>query len=222
MSAAAMIVIMLAIAYAIVLLALGQENQKVLVIWTDSWQYKLPFAVSPWWNMVIYPIAVFAIMHLSRWSPDFIGKEYHGEKSASIHTREAKWDVDAVSITGLVFVSCLHILALWIDLVLPDPYVVNGPLYWLVIFVPIFLAFYIAFAFIIEFGRIIFIDLHYQKMDLSEYYISKLTKFVKMGTLKTSPFIIGLTAGFMIRVVCHLIWRLLGPVVGSAIEEEAY
>jgi hypothetical protein len=205
MNAAVVVIILMAAAYVTLMLTIGQANETVLIVWSKSVQYPLPFEVSPWWNILSFPLAIFAVIYLTN-SDCFIGNEYSGAKANLSHNYQARLSVHIVTAISLIMTSGVYVLASWIDFLIPAADTIGGPLSILIIALVCLFGCYISFGVIMPFARILFIyHPDNEKMDLSEYYVSMLAKYTKIGILKTLPFIWGLTIGFVFRMIYEFV-----------------
>lgn len=200
----------------------GPQVETTVTFFVSSWlQLPLNFSVSPWWNLMI---SLFVIMTLAYFfnQEAIIGKEPRGAASSSGYKYYTRQHVFLVNSISLFMAVAFMILAAFISPILEDELVLLGPLSALVDAVIIWFVCYIGFAIWIE-ALMCFVgwntiademnQIEVTHLSLIDRYQVTMASFVKIGVIKTLPFTIGMTLGFLLRISYEKIISFLKEII---------
>jgi len=210
MNVATTVVILAMVAYAMLLFVFGQENETTLIFWSTNFQIELPFEISPLWNLLVFPIVMFTVSLLMN-KDQITGKEYNGSNGKleiNYDTKLNMFMVQVVSLVGFVLVF----LTLSFVKVIGAPEAIGGPMSTFTIATSVYFATYIVTGTIYEFFCILFKDFYFGDVKLTETFLMRIEKFVKIGVVKTSPLMFGLILGFMLRFTLNRIARVIAKM----------
>lgn len=206
------VVIFLMAIYLILLILLGAGVETGSII--------TPIRTSAWWNLALFPIIImFTVYGLSgklivgnepRF-PDFSGEaQFKYQARRSIHLNTAV-------ITLAVLVSMLinaFLFLFWIESLNPLSSLIVHGIIWFVL--------YFFYCFVSEFSKVLLwkkycdCDFHTEiDKSFTLKYQMILSTYVKIGIVKTLPFLLGLTCGFIIRQAINKIVELF-KLIGVA------
>ena len=211
------ITILVTIAYAIYLLVFGSQVGLPVEQSVETFKhYGLPisssFEISCWWNLWLSPLVVMLIAYCYN-QELIIGKEprnphYPGEAQLKYSVKISIYVVTVASSVVALGAMVVHaiLFPVWSN-------EVAGPLSSLFIGGYTWFASYFVFGFAMEFLRYlllkVFIDLSSYTEDVTDkndhkviadvIYQENMGVLTKLGTVKTLPFTLGLTCGYILR-----------------------
>lgn len=196
--------VLLTVVYAILLIVLGSKVETSIGFGNFTLT-TLPFKVSAWWNLLLLPISIIVIVYCFS-SELIVGKEpkFPGWPGTVEFKYSARLNVyatiaRAASVSLGIIVIYAFVFLFWSGWV--------GPLSSLIVSVIIWIIFYCLFGFGSEFFRVLDWEVCKEEGDLHNEITESLTLkykiflaiYVKMGIIKTLPFLLGLTCGFIVK-----------------------
>lgn len=205
MKIATVITIVLTVVYAVILFFLDQTGnlpvETTVMVMVRDYSFKLPFEVSAWWFLLTGPIALQMISYMYN-QIEIIGREPQGKKNYNLDNKHsAKTTVFCTTAVSLAFLIWFPIVGAITMLFTPDT--LGGPVSMLADGIVVFLCAYIGLGFWLEFATPLGWGIYDigETQSIGSRYMSMSAKYVKMGYIKTFPFLVGLTCGFMLRVI---------------------
>lgn len=160
----------------------------------------LPFEVSYWWNLCICPLIISVLAYCYS-SDEITGKEPSTDNSNIKDKYAARTTVFCVTAMSLAMMVGPVVLMIILSPFTEESF---GPLTAATNFAFYAVIVYIVFGFAGEFLVFFFssfTDNYDEKRTATEKYQSLATKFIRIGILKTSPMLLGLSVAFMLRLI---------------------
>ncbi|MCX6795412.1 MAG: hypothetical protein NT165_01605 [Candidatus Falkowbacteria bacterium] len=210
---AIVITILVTVAYAIYLvLVKNVPTENTVALFQESlWSIKLPFQVSAWWNLLLGPLMVLLIAYGYN-KEEIIGDEpKHGASKGVKRKYEARFHIYMMNLIsgGLAIASASLMAIVWLIVSHFEKLNQNmGPASNAVNFLALFFVCYvglgIALQVIYAWGWYTIVDDYPDdeegKQNLFERFSETFTAFIKLGIIKSLPFLIGLVLGFSLRL----------------------
>jgi hypothetical protein len=175
-----------------------------LVFWRREWTIPLPFEVSLWWGLV-WPLLVEFLVVYWLLKDEIIGTEPRNSNGSGARKHDARTLVMIMtSIAGAVAVGTFAIESVMAPFAMDNT---GGPLSGLVTCGAWFAGGYVGFGFGVAALSTLTKSSYDWEDTPTDVFIPTFTTYVKMGILKTFPFILGTTTGFMLRRTFDLITR---------------
>lgn len=186
--------------------------EKTLIIW-DTWEIKLPFEVSYWWNLVLITILALVFFFWEN-QEEVFGKQPRKDSIFLQQKYNAKLHTGIVTLIGLTIMMAYPVLFAFTDLF----FVKYGPLSNLATGFIAFLGSYVALGFLGSGIHFLFMDSllddkwsedqEIRKFGNSLRFKYYLLSLIKMGIFWNLPFILGGIFGFIIRFVLSRVYKV--------------
>lgn len=197
------------IVYVCVLLFSGIEvkPERVIDLYNSigfRGEIQLPFEVSVWWNLLVFPLIIF----ISRYAcghDEIAGREPHSQSANLKLKHEAKATHWMLTLLAMVFLGFMILCAIIVSALIGVNSLLSGVLsgiYFALCVYAVLGCGVVAMMFILPIHE----DFQ-EEVTTTEKYLIYSENLLKIGLLKTFPIMIGLTAGFCIRIVLQSIWR---------------
>lgn len=217
---AAVITLMVMAAYAIFLMALSHAGklpvEKTLVVLDNDWQIDLPFEVSYWWNLLLFSMILVLVVYWEN-HEEIAGKEPDTwKKNEKINSKYyVRVAVVGINVLSLTFCLWMMIVPSIIFPLFGQFNGYSGPLSGLFVGGITYLISYTAFGSIIGATYLPSVG-ELKSQNLNHTYIA----LIKMGIIKTFPFLVGLSVGLMCMLVIEGIAKLIKGIVIAFKEEK--
>lgn len=215
---AIVITIVVSVASVFCLLFGNFPTEKTLVIAGVKWlELPLPFAVSSWWGLMLSPLALMVIIYAT--SCDLIvGKEPRDPRFLGEAQFKYKARLDVYFITNFsnIIAFCLVFLLVVLSScsIMTDE--IGGPLSSLIFGVFVWITCYTIFGGALQLFSTLawksceYDDVWVENSAFTRRYQMTLVNFVKLGLVKSFPFIFGLTCGYILRQAMSVVGKFAG------------
>jgi len=176
------------------------ENQVMVLTSINGthpyWKIPLSFELSYWWNLIFFPLPLILFMYITQ-EEYIIGKEPHTDNLNLQDKFSVKLAIFSVKIVARIIAIACTFFQFFSNLFFEKQ--LAGPLSALVLMVMVFVVIYVFLGTFLPLLGGVTANQFYGKRKTKEIYTSLLIQFTKIGSVKTFPFILGLTVGFLIK-----------------------
>ncbi len=195
------------IAYGVVLVMVNHYGvlpvEKSVFFFTRSNEFKLPFEVSMWWNLLFFPAIFIMITYVIRGRDEIIGREPHQNSTSTVqdnyHVKDIVFIMTSVSMAFAVWMFMVYMI---LNLLGSREFSLGGPISEIIISFTVGIVVYSGLGFALMFITTLFNNFDFDdERESFEKYNSFFFKFRKIGIIKTLPFILALVSGLMCRLI---------------------
>jgi hypothetical protein len=207
--------------YLFIISRVGTLPEETQLVKLTNGHVDLPWSISLYWNTLLGPIFMLFLVYC--YSMDkIIGKSPNENNNRLTERYKTRQEVSIVSAMSVFMGVGPAVLCAFIQ-----PFDIKGfggPLTIVTMIIIFSLAFYLMLAIAMQplmelFDSEISDTYGLEEKTVTEMYVSKLIRYFKIGTIKTLPFMIGLSLAYIIRLLFNAVIKVIKGVRNSFREE---
>ena len=218
---ATIVIIAIAMVYVVVLALVNNVpvQTKVVIFLSDDSDSmtKLPFNVSFWWNLVIFPVYLLAFVYIFN-QTKIAGEEPSISKGGikeKFHVRGINFMANALYLVLSLGVCFVGMIGGFFSDILANTF---GPLSFITMNIQLFLLCHIIAGPVVEFLMMLYKDISYEYESYTEAYEARALAYIKNGSIKSLPYLMAVTIAFMLRFTAEGIVKIFQKVAKTRIK----